>query len=188
MLRALAIAIFASVALTSAAQACMGYNLHEGIVFDTIPEDAPADALVLRVEFDPAEVQRIGGPNATEHNAETWLVMSRVAMEARVLEVVRGEFSSATVSVDIGGSSCDTPFIFGISGLIIGQMVSPAEGQARYDAWHASLPAPTPGASDGVLTAPARRPSWPFDETVFVPLNETPDDRLERHRAMAGHR
>ncbi len=101
-----------------------------------------------------------------------WLLMEPIAVEARVIEVVRGEYSAPTVRVAIGGSSCDSPFIFGRSGLIVGEFVTPDEGQARYDAANADRP------NELGFT-------WPFNETVFNAIRETRDDRDLRHAGLS---
>lgn len=169
MWRPLTIAVFAWLSLFASAHACLGTNLHRGVVFDEIPWDAPEDGIVLRVEFDRADVRRLSGPHPTDP-AREWLLMQKVGVEARVLEVVRGAFDQPTVRVAIGGSSCDSPFIFGRRGLIVGALVTPAEGQARYDA---NQP------------YPQLRLTWEFTETVFVPLEETRDDRELRHAGLS---
>lgn len=171
MLRALFITTFAWCALATAAQACIGTNHHRGVVFDSVPSDAPADALVLRVEFDRAVVRRIAGPRPTSPAYER-LLMERIAVDARVIEVVRGEYNHPTVRVAIGGSSCDSPFIFGRRGLIVGTFVTPAAGQARYDSAVSSLP-------DGV------RLIWPFNEIVFDAMTESRDERDLRHAGLS---
>lgn len=168
MWRPLTIAVFAWLSFFASAHACLGTNLHSGVVFDEIPWNAPEDAIVLRVEFDRADVRRLSGPHPTDP-AREWLLMQKVGVEARVLEVVRGAFDQPTVRVAIGGSSCDSPFIFGRRGLIVGAFVTPAEGQARYDA---NQP------------YPQLRFTWEFTETVFVPMEETRDDRDLRHAGL----
>ncbi|MBP6689109.1 MAG: hypothetical protein KA153_03885 [Hyphomonadaceae bacterium] len=158
-------------AFATSAHACLGTNFHRGVIYDDIPWDTPPDSLVLRVEFDRGDVRRIAGPRTTDPMNE-WLLMERIAVEARVIEVVRGSYNQPTVSVAIGGSSCDSPFIFGRRGLILGSFVAPTEGQARYDAAVADQP--------GALAF-----SWPFNETIFDAMTETRDDRDLRHAGLA---
>lgn len=169
MIRPLVATAITWLALTSAAHACLGTNLHSGVVYDEIPWNAPPGALVLRVEFDRADVRRIAGPRPTDPMRE-WLLMEKIAVDARIIEVVRGEYNQPTVSVAIGGSSCDSPFIFGRSGLIVGSFVTPAEGQARYDA---------------AMPDPRLRFTWPFGEPVFDAITETRDDRDLRHAGFS---
>jgi hypothetical protein len=171
VMRALINAAIAWIALTTAAHACLGTNLHRGVVFDEIPWNAPSNAIVLRVEFDRADVRRLAGPRATDP-AREWLLMEKVPVDARVIEVVRGAYDHPTVRVVIGGSSCDSPFIFGRSGLIVGAFITPAEGQARYDA-------AMPDAPNGL------RFTWPFRDTVFGAITETRDDRDLRHAGLS---
>lgn len=172
MWRRLTTAILAWFALTSAAHACLGTNLHRGVVFDEIPWNVAPDAIVLRVEFDRADVRRLVGPHPRDPMREG-LLMETVAVDARVIEVVRGDYDQPSVRVAIGGSSCDSPFIFGSNGLIVGSFVTPAEGQARYDAAVAGRP--------GALAF-----SWPFHETVFDAITETRDGRDMRHAGLTG--
>src|SRR5262245_13719800 len=169
--RRLFLAAFVWLALASGAQACLGTNLHRGVVFEEVPWDAPPNALILRVEFDGRDVRRIAGPRPTSPMDE-WLLMMPTAVDARVVEVVRGEYSAPTVRVAIGGSSCDSPFIFGRRGLIMGEFVTPSEGQARYDAAVANHP--------GNLAF-----RWPFTETVFDAITETRDGRDMRHAGLS---
>ncbi len=168
MLRALIAAALLWTGFAGTAQACLGTNLHRGIIYDEIPWDAPADALILRVEFNRGDVRRLAGPRPTDP-AHEWLLMQRVAVDARVIEVIRGDHDRSTVRVAIGGSSCDSPFIFGRRGLIIGTFVTPADGQARYDAAEPN---------------PNLRFTWEFGDTVFVALEETRDDRDLRHAGL----
>lgn len=184
MLRALLAAVLCWCTLVSGAHACLGTNLHEGVVFEAVPWNAPPDALILRVEFDRADVRRIAGPRPTTQGRE-WLLIERIAVDARVIEVIRGEFDQPTVRVAIGGSSCDSPFIFGTSGLLVGRMVTPEEGQARLDAWHPSQPSSTARDVDGVLIVSAPRLTWPFTEPVLDAITENRDDRDLRHAGLA---
>jgi len=106
---------------------------------------------------------------------QTLRLMERVTVDAHVIEVVRGEYSEPTVRVAIGGSSCDSPFIFGRRGLIIGEFVTPEAGQARYNAAQIDIPE-------------GWRMTWPFDETVFDAMTESRDERLSRSTTEGGRR
>lgn len=94
-------------ALCGTALACLGSNLHHGIVYDDVPASTPADAVVLDVVFDQTAYDRL-----------TWPPI----IEAHVRRVVRGHYGNETVRVWLNESSCDSPFVFGIEGLIIGTL------------------------------------------------------------------
>jgi hypothetical protein len=155
MLRVLAPVFLMALVIAAPANACIVSDGYTGILFNDIPADAVADDVVLDVEFSWQAVR------------ESRVVSAVVT--AHVKRVVRGEFSGRTVRVGLGDSSCDYPFIFGRSGLLIGHMVTPEEGQALYD--RADWP---------VFNGERLQFAWPFQKTVFVPMTETVRHRRER--------
>jgi hypothetical protein len=156
MWRALTAACALWLAVAGDALSCIEPGFFRGIVFEAPPPDTPPDALILEVTFEPGGASRDG------------------AMTARVNRVVRGEYDRDTVVVALSGLSCDAPFIFGASGLIIGYLVTPDEGRAPTHRGRALLQPYGEGAP------PIR--NWPRDETVFVPMSESVSARRARMR------
>jgi hypothetical protein len=87
-----------------------------GVVFDRVPDDLPANVIVLDVAFDEASEQEPEG-------------FSRI-VEARVRSVVRGEFPDEIVRVALPNDTCTKPFLFGTEGLIVGEL---RQGYSSFD-------------------------------------------------------
>jgi hypothetical protein len=127
MWRTLAASLAILYATVPAAHACVTDAGFAGIVFDRVPDDAPAHALVLDVEFEGVTEDRpIDGQ----------------VIKARVRQVVRGDYRGDYVRVAIPDNSCSRPFLFGAEGLIVGQLrigYRPVKFTIHFEGWSARV-------------------------------------------------
>ena len=144
------------------ASACLAYRYFQAIAFfDTTPQDLAPGEIALDVSFDGSEEATLNG-----------------VVTARVWRVLHGAYSGDTIRVGLGNSSCTHSFVLGRKGIIVGRLVTPAQGEEIARGW------PTFG---GTLPGSERlRFSWPFQETALVPREETVEAYAQRNGLDAG--